>query len=263
MLDGILGDQILGDLCPHLLLRILLAHISPALPYLGDLFSFSRDHQLATTNAASVLVILGNKLAPPYAVVSLPGDLFLGATDAFHLHSLRAGRDVDNRPVFVDAVVAFAEIRALRGAGIVVLGFFGDIEFVTGAVGGTRASLMEAGGAATAGSVIFVTAAAPSPFALADDEVFVIVAAVAGSASSVVSIAPAMALWLGFTADEFQSHRTWSLPGMVIWVAEEQEPERELKQGGHGSRSLHYDISMRLNPRCYIQSYRDRYDDDG
>ncbi len=52
---------------------------------------------------------------------------------------------------------------------------------------------------------------------------------------------------------------------MVIWVAEEQEPEPEPEpeQEEHGSRSLHYDISMRLTPCCYMQSYRDRYDDDG
>lgn len=177
MLDGILRNQILCDLRPHLFFLVLLPHIPSPLLHPLD---FPGRHQLPT---ASMFFIFRHELASPNAVVALPGDLFPGAADTFHLHSLGSRRDVDDGPVFVGAVVAFTKIGALGCARVVVIGFFGYVEFVAGTVGCATAGI-EARGAATARSVVFVTTAMTAvSFALSfcDDEVFVIMAAIAGS----------------------------------------------------------------------------------
>ena len=131
LLDRIFRHQILCDFRPHLLLLVLFPNIPPSLV---DGLDFPRGHQFTPTTTTSVLVFLRDEFAASNAVIALPRDFFLGAADAFHLYSLSAGRDVDNGPIFVGAVVAFAEVGALGGAGIVVVGFFGDVEFVAGAV---------------------------------------------------------------------------------------------------------------------------------
>lgn len=175
VLDGVLGDQILRDLRPHLLFLVLLPDVASSGLHP---FHLPRRHQFCTS---SVLVFFRNEFTPSNAVVALPCDLFLSATNTFHLYPFGTGWDVDDGPVFVGAVVAFTEVGPLDGAGVVIVGFLGDVEFVPGAVWCTAAGL-EAGGATTARPLVFVAAtltAIAISLSFGDDEVFIVMAAVA------------------------------------------------------------------------------------
>ena len=78
-------------------------------------------------------------------------------------------------------MVAFPKVRSFNGAGVVIVSFFGNVEFVAGVIWCSTAGI-EAGGAAAAGCVVFVAATMTViTFALSfgDYEIFVVVAAVA------------------------------------------------------------------------------------
>ena len=175
VLDGVLRDQILRDLRPHLVFLVLLPNVASSGLHP---FHLPRRHQFSTP---SVLVIFRNEFTPSNAVVALPCDLLLGAANTFHLYPFGTGWDVDNGPVSVGAVVAFTEVGPFDGAGVVIVGFLGDIEFVPGAVWCTAAGV-EAGGATTARHLVFVAAtltAIAISLSFGDDEVFIVMAAVA------------------------------------------------------------------------------------
>lgn len=175
MLNGIFRDQILRNLRPHLLFLVFLPDISST-----GLHSLHlpRRHQFSTP---SILVVFRDEFTPSDAVVALPCDLFLGAADTFHLYSFGTRWDVDDGPVFVGAMVAFTQVGPFGDAGVVVVGFFGDVEFVAGAVWCTVAGV-EAGRATTARCMVVIAAtmtAVAISFPFGDYEIFVVMAAVA------------------------------------------------------------------------------------
>lgn len=170
LLDGILNHQILRDLCPHDFLFFLLSDKSPApIPCINDI--------LLPDQLPSMEFFFGNKFAPPHSVIPLPCDVFLRATNAFHVNTFRARRNVNNGPIFCCAIIAFTNVAALLCFSIVKIRLFGNVNFIARAVGLTAASRADR---TSASNTIFFDFASTASVALNED-IFIILTAIARS----------------------------------------------------------------------------------